>query len=288
MSNAPQDKSMWVEQYLNGELNAAERAAFEEALQSDEELAETLALRQDIQSLLTDEHPALTAQMRSLNAQYFGKRPLRPSPHWRRWSIIGGVLLVVGALIWWQSSRSPDWVPADLPAPAIDSVAPTPPSSEDVPDTSMTPVSPAPTSPLPTETRPAPIAAGFVPVPAMEALLREELRSAPTQLSLALTFPPYDYAYPSTTPIVFKLQGTTTLPSIYVELYNNDPDRIDLQQPVTKFTLQLPPTDEAMQYRIDFERAIELPQGLYYLVIKPSESSLDLLDLTRFRVAAQE
>lgn len=291
MENSGRDRASWVAAYLADELTDFERKAFEEAVKDDPALAALLAFKQDVEEYLENRDPALEAQIHALNAQYFGTPPPKQRKWWP-WVLGASVLLGVGIGAWWLRPTHPP-APASIePATAPDTPLRVLPKAE---DTLSLPTPDAPSRPSRPEEPIASLDAtdAFVPIPAMEALLRERLRSAFAQNALEITQPAPDerYRHQRDIPITFTIQGSTIHPSIYIEVYNNDPSLMDNQLPViqqniatTRSAIDHSPTT---RYTIDKALLLDLSPGLYYLLIRHASTSLDLLHVSRFTVAAQ-
>lgn len=291
MENSGRDRASWVAAYLAGELTDPERKAFEQAVKDDPELAALLAFKQDVEEYLENRDPALEAQIHALNAQYFGASPPK-SLKWWPWVLGASVLLGVGFGAWWLRPTASPVPPSMEPTTVRDTPIRALPKQED------TLLLPTPDAPL-RSSRPAePIASleateAFVPIPAMEALLRERLRSAFAQNALDITQPAPDerYRHQRDTPITFAIQGSTIHPSIYIEVYNNDPSLMDNQLPVIQQSIATARSviDHSVttRYTIDKTLLLDLPPGLYYLLVRYTSTSLDLLHVSRFTVTVQ-
>jgi tetratricopeptide (TPR) repeat protein len=96
---------IWIERWLDGDLSAEEKAAFEARMESDPEFRQAVALRQDMASVVDGQlkREAFQAQLESVGSKYFDT----PSPR-RPYAWIILLLAVVTALVlWWSGLFSP-------------------------------------------------------------------------------------------------------------------------------------------------------------------------------------
>lgn len=102
-----EDKILWTAQYVEGDLNEAERLEFENLLVHDEELKQHLADYYDIHSSLQMElaedkgRSALLETLQALNNEHFDEQPkVIKLSSYLRWVSAVAAVLVLGMLIW--------------------------------------------------------------------------------------------------------------------------------------------------------------------------------------------
>lgn len=285
MSNVPIDKEKWAEDYLDNQLDAAQRQAFEEALAEDEALRAIYELKQEIREYFGSEVPALRKQLAHISASHFA--PRRRSR--RRWTwalaVLGGALLL-GGLYWW---RRPAHAPSgELPQQDTTIVRP----ADTLPrrKAPVLPLDEATPSPAPRQEAPQePIAAldesKFVPSAVIESLMDEQVRAAGVDSALVITVPPNDFTYSKDErPVSFALKGDTKYETVYYEIYNNDDQRFLDEAPLRSELITLDEAGGEGRFAIDYATEVALTPGLYYLLVKESAAALDVLHLSRFKV----
>jgi len=275
-----------IQRYLDGEMKGEERSSFEQEMAADEALAQEVALHADMQELLADSpENELRHSLQVLGQQATTKS--RGGFNRLLWLLLP-ILLLTG---WWFLSEeetnkgNPPEDTVQKPTGLNEQDA----TTEEVDDV----VAPVEEKPLPKQkekrTVPdkkdasrknakesGPIAANFVPNPALEFMIGNNLRADDFQW--AETRPQQDVTLSTTdASLDFQFAGRLIAESdisgleLKLHLFSNDPAAFDTFSPLYSFDLTLQ-EDAESNYVIDFQKSIPLKQGLYYYLIEDYET----------------
>lgn len=280
-----------IQRYLDDQLGPEDREAFEREMKANAELAREVELNREMKTFLAD---TPENELRR-NLQLLGEQAQEPktglSGGWWRWLVF---ILPLVLISWWllrdsqENSRVESVVPQEeTPAPAVnqdEDVTP-PPQEKTDPKQEDAKTIPAPETQRSkeTETPPekpiqatdkdrGPIAANVDPLPALELLIDNNVRSDDFQW--VDTNPPPDVSQPSPgAAFSFRFSGTLTSEANLAEkefqlhLFSNAPDAFAAFDPLFSFPLTVEGTPEAT-FQVDFQKTLTLRPGLYYYLIE--------------------
>lgn len=270
-----------IDHYLLDELDVSARAAFEQRLTREPELADTVRFHQALQTHFAQNNTPLTETLQQLGKEFFPSPPTprsAPAGPDRRWWALLLLLPLAALLYWWTGTPTPPAVPETAPTerqqntpPTPDEAAPLPPSTRPV-DEDRPALLPEVRTPQPTPTPRRPIAAldpaTFAPNPVLEGLLNEDLRAGSTDITT-----PANGTKLTVNNTLLQFGGTTpTAPPYTLSLYTNRPFDFDNDYPVLRRSLDGTTVDG--KYRFDFRAQLQLAPGRYYLVLQDKEAEL--------------
>ncbi|MEM9920391.1 MAG: hypothetical protein AAF990_20000 [Bacteroidota bacterium] len=279
-----------VERYLEEELDSEERRQFEKDIQSDEALARELVLHQDMEELLAD---SPENELRKSLQQLSGQVEVEPaqassgSVRYLYWLLLPLLLL----LVWWFVGRPAADPDISSPPPASDTPVQQEGTQEDVPESTAPMEEPTESAPppddaasppqkkeAPPKSRPSkkerPIAANFDPIPELEFLIDNPLRSnvrieaSHLQENIRKSR--------SKDSVDFHFSGTLTSPSSVsgckLHIFSNDQIAFEAFEGVVKQPLKLTTTSKDT-YAFNIRMAIPLDPGLYYYLIEDAKEN---------------
>lgn len=282
-----------IDRYLSEQMNQQELEAFEQEIKQDEDLAQSLALQEELVQFFDTREPALEAELSSLGEQYMVVEQKKSGvPPWLLVLVGSMITILIGCYVFFkpssslslqQESQSPTLLDDSLNIETI-----TPPHQEKKLDT--VPVSPEETKlNIPnikqkkTSSEPPPIASidpdKFKLNTSLEALVREKYRN---NINFNLSFPKQDTVFRFQKNVPLLIQGTTNVsPPYELLVYTNRPFDFDNDYPVLKQLITGIERDDL--YYFDFEANIPFDKGLYYLMIRTQEDS-KMLSISTFMV----
>ncbi len=288
-----------IQRYLDGELTAQERAAFEQEMETDQELALEVALHTDMEELLADSpENELRQTLHRLGDEVDGVststgRSLLPKWVW----LLIPLVLFAG---WWL--LQPPLEEAPSTEDIMEQTETTGEGTEEeatemqqlpqeIEEEEAIPETPKKTQekergPRGKEKEPTstsrPIAANFDPNPSLEFLIDNNLRSddyewTEIQLQKNITGTanqPFAFRFAGTLETAADLSGQ----EFKLHLFSNDPSAFDNFEPLSTndLTVQKKANES---YQINFQKSMTLAPGLYYYLIEDfSEEQIYLVD----------
>jgi len=278
--------NQYIEQipaFLDGTLTGQALEAFEQALQTDPELATEVQLYRDMAAALK---PAPAEDALRANLKRLGRENTPVTPVRRRiWLAAACLLALLGIALLWRSR-----VPAPETTPARPPVQETPKTAPPVAQkTTPVPPTPARTNGNAAEkvVKPRLYAAAYAPNPRLEAMLGSRLRGD-------------DYLFRITQPTAntslkrrngtanFILSGTLETSSDEVQapfrvlIFSNNPADYESFSFVFSASLVFEKEQDAFRFRT--ENPLQAPPGLYYFLIEDENSGLPYFT-GKFRVS---
>ncbi len=264
-----QDDYEQIEAYLNNDLPDPEHRDFEQRMADDGAFRREVIMHRRAQQIFQD--PGLWRLWETL-AEVRQAAPKASEPpdflhRINRWHLLfTGLFLALAVLIgWavWQMDR-----PVSVsPAPVLEQKKGEAPPVQPSPPVEKTPV--------PEKlnlTKPAPIAADFVPLKKMEDAVNRQLRSAKIAFTKTSPMPDADFVRNKNGEVAVRFSGTLDEETrLEASIFNNRAG-----QPALASTNFLPLTDGADAYLFDFPFKLPLPPGLYYFTIKEQRTGGNL------------
>jgi hypothetical protein len=279
-----------IQRYLDDRLGPEEREAFEREMKANAELAREVELNREMKTFLADTPENELRRNLQLLGEQAEEPKTRPSAGWWRWLVF---LLPLVLVSWWllRDSRENSRVESVIPkeetsAPALNQdrgVTPPPEKTDTKQEDAKTIPAPEIQRSEETGTPPekstqaadrdrSPIAANTEPIPALELLIDNNVRS--TDFQWVDTNPPPDVSLPSPgAAFNFRFSGALTseanLPEkeFQLHLFSNDPDAFAVFNPLSSFPLTFEETAERT-FKVDFQKPLTLRAGLYYYLIE--------------------
>lgn len=285
-----QDK---IDRYLSQQMTPQELETFEQEIKLDKNLAQSLALQEELIQFFDTREPTLEAELSSLGKQYMVVEQKKSGvPPWLLTLVGSMITILIVFYIFFKPSSSPS-LQQESQSPTLleDSLnieTITPPHQKNKLDTITT--SPEETKidapnikQKNTSPKPPPIASinldKFTPNPSLEALMREKYRN---NINFNLNFPKQDTVFRFQKNVPLLIQGTTNAsPPFELLIYTNRPFDFDNDYPVLKQLISGTERDDL--YYFDFEATIPFDRGLYYLMIRTQEES-EILSISTFMV----
>lgn len=280
-----------IQRYLDGQLGPEERAAFEREMEANAELAEEVSLNREMKIFLADTpENKLRKNLKILSQQEVEPQKVISKKYW--WWLL--FIPVLSLVIWWgvnryQEKSDMEEVVQDENTsdalfdtesdtiPLIEEVGPKEPDQEleerptQQPDSVPKKQTPSENAIQKTEDK-GPIAANFDPLPALEFLIDNQVRSDDFQWMD--TRPQEDVSLPSPNESFnFRFTGSIISEEDLSEkdfqllLFSNSPEAYEAFDPLFTFPLAFSATD-GNTYQINFQRSLTLPSGLYYYFIE--------------------
>lgn len=258
-----------IPDYLEGKMDAVAKAQFENAVRENPELAAELALYRDMYTALKPApEDALRKNLDILAKKHSGTD--QGGKNWKLPALIISILLCVILAYWWSTHET---------------AAPPPPVQP--PATYPKNVNPAATEPVqpaekenrqkPGIPRPAPLAAAFKPNPTLDKMIGNAYRSPDRKLKVAI--PAAGAVLKSVNKkTTFTLSGIieTSEKSINEPfralIFSNIPEAYEKFQFAWAAPLQMEKTNDGFRFGITAD--LELPPGLYYLIIESKTSGM--------------
>lgn len=288
-----------IQDYLAGDLNSAERTAFEKALVERPDLKQAVTLWQDLDEVLA---PAPEDQLLENIARLRAERKeTSPKTTYLPWLIGAVVLALMGLLAWglWPKDKATTQAnetvaPQTQTPPAFETdtqslrleaeqPAETETRPEELPPPVVTPPSPSPKMDDENEeeeARPPVFAANYDPNPLIEDEMTDQLRGG--ELSLELTEPAENAKVETRNGVLdlrFSGKITTDLDqedlTIRVLLFSNTTEDYQQGNYITELTANLAPAESG--FELTAAGTIELQPGLYYYFIEWEEEEAYLL-----------
>lgn len=252
-----------IERFLNNEMTESEKFAFEEEINSNEELARQVAYNKDLQGFFDTQYEAVDQSLTALGDKHFNQQ--NRSIFKNKWLIIIPTLLFVLLGGYFIVSNFLANSGNEHPAPADEFIITDP--NESNPNKSNTNDNDEVDEAQPNEAQPEinqPIASlnpeDFKPNPALEKLMRESVRSdGETVISLPIRGKVFKYQ----NTIHFQVKGKSQVqPPYQLIIYANKINDFKNDAYLLNKTLT----------HLKFDAHIALKKGLYYLVIQEKES----------------
>jgi hypothetical protein len=278
-----------INRYLDNEMSANERKAFEEQLRNDEELAQGMAFFKDFNGYVERQKPELRQDLSDFGDKYIVD-PNKNKEKFPRWTLIPILLLIaiIGYFSFFYKKNTPQ---QKTPPTEIETQSSTNKLEENSNDNSNK--NPEETEiieeqkPNPSELLiNQPIAvldkADFEPNPILEAEIKEAYRETMLEDSTILSAPAPDAEFKFGANITILVEGLTTVSPDYVlNIYSNRPFDFENDYPILNTPMSV--KTENNQYRFRFNGNLPLERGLYYLVIK-RDDLIEVLYISRFTV----
>jgi hypothetical protein len=281
MSN-DERRQLRIDKYINEEMSLDEKNAFEKAVQEDKELAESLALSQDMQAFFKNETLELEQKLDTLGQKYFLDKKNNGFFNIKWLAGLSLVLMIaLAAAIYIGNSTTP--TPNILeeksiikkdersnPEPSIDKEIIEEKSIEIIPNKNI------PNKPQ------VPIAevdlSLYAVNPMLENILKEQMRASDE--TTITKIPPVSIKHGIKTP--FGIKGETTLkPPYELLIYSNK--KVDFDNNYTILKQKISAKKNKDSYDISFNANLSLEKGLYYFIIQ-KETTSELMYINKFSV----
>lgn len=281
MSN-DEKRQLKIDRYINEEMPLEEKKAFEKTVQEDKELAESLALSQDMNLFFKNETLELEQKLDTLGQKYFLNKRNNRFFNIRWLAGISLILMIALAAVIYMGNSTDENSNVLEEKPTFEKNEPStskPPIENEVIEEKNIEV--IPTENIPIEPQ-APIAAVDVSLyavnPILENILKEETRTSDaTKMS---KIPLAIIKYAAKTP--FKIKGqTTSNPPYELLIYTNR--KVDFDNDYTILKQKIAGKKNNDLYDIFFSANLTLEKGLYYYLIQ-KESTSELMYINKFSI----
>jgi hypothetical protein len=273
-----------IQMYLDDSMSAADRTAFEQDMQQDQELAEEVAINRDMQEMLgnSDENQLLENLKRISDDENF--RVKKRNNNWKYWLLLLPIVLILGGL--WYGSRDmttseveqqdivvPQEEVQNLPEPKTteknQAIQPEPTEKVIAPIKTSPPKKKTPQKEVINE----PIAAAdYTPNPSMDFLIANNTREASLVFEVQKKQPKRKINAKDQA-VLFEVAATLSTEEnidskdFKLHLFSNKKEDFENFEPLSTFDLNWQPDGEN-SYRIDLKEQINIRPGLYYYLIE--------------------
>ena len=281
MSN-DEKRQLKIDRYINEQMPLEEKKAFEKIIQEDKELAESLALSQDMQVFFANETLELEQKLDTLGQKYFlGKK--NDGFFNIKWLASISLILMIAltVVIYMGNSTAPNPnVPKEKTTIKNEELPNTKPSIDnEVIEEKSIEVIPNKNIPNESETPIAEIDLSlYVVNPMLENILKEEMRTS--DVTTMTKVPHASIKHDSKIPLGIKGQ-TTLKPPFELLIYSNR--KIDFDNDYTILKQKITAKKNNDLYDISFNANLSLEKGLYYFIIQ-KESTSELMYINKFSV----
>jgi hypothetical protein len=280
MSN-DETRQLRIDRYINEEMSLDEKNAFEKAVQEDKELAESLALSQDIQSFFKNETLELEQKLDTLGQKYFLDKKNNGFFNIKSLAGLSLVLMIALAVIIYMENSTtpkPDVLEEKSTIEKEEDSA-TEPSIDEVIEERRIKVVPNENTPNEPPTPIAEVDLSLYAVnPILENILKEQMRASDE--TTITQIPPVSIKHGIKTP--FGIKGETTLePSYELLIYSNK--KVDFDNNYTILKQKISAKKNKDSYDISFNANLSLEKGLYYFIIQ-KETTSELMYINKFSV----
>ena len=283
--------------YLEQKMPLHERIAFEQKMNEDEALAQEVTFQRGLYAFFDKRHPKLEANLDSLGDEFVLNTPSNSYKYIWLGILAVFVLGISTYFIFFYNTSEPI---NSTPPPATNqtikpSIQPnldkteeeqTPTIEETIPSNTPSPIEIAPLKRDSQQFKnDRPIAAvdrtAFEPNPVLESILRDAYRNSTLKDTVRLLTPTNNAVF-KTAPILFTVEGTSnTASSNQLIIYSNR--TFDIENDYRLLSVPLKAIEKNEIYNFNFSAYLDLPKGLYYMMIR-KENSRDILYISRFKV----